>query len=393
MNLENRRYELRASERWLGFILAPLLGFGWAVLCIAIFFVHASDTADIVQGIGFLALPCGLLAWGFLYSLRTSVTFTQGEIVVQRAFRERRAKRSQVAAFRRVVEGLTNSIHLFEADSTSPLIELPPQIVFDPDFDAWLAGLVDLDARDSQRSMDRYLEESSQPGSSEEKLAALKSARGIATTAKWAALVLFAAIVFMGSRLDFLIAVAVLPWIAVALAVVRPTLFVLEEDKSEVRASLFGACLVPSLALVYAAISGGLSVYAGRLALIVAASMIVSSAVVLWLVASLRRQPRALWSTLALTALYSVGLVCVVNRDFDRGPMVVHETRVEERISEGSRNYILRVAQWGPRPNAEDFGVKRDFFDRVEKGQTVCVQLWPGALGVRWYELKVCPAG
>ena len=63
-----------------------------------------------------------------------------------------------------------------------------------------------------------------------------------------------------------------------------------------------------------------------------------------------------------------------------------------KRISSGRRSttYYLRVSNWGPRPYLNDISVPRSFCTSVARGQTVCVDLFPGALNLPWYILARC---
>jgi hypothetical protein len=393
MSVDNRTYALRRGDSLLALILIPLLAAGWTAIFVFGVRWEFPSTGEFIWAIANLVSPLPLLVWGLLHALRTRVTFTSDEVVIQHAFLRHRASRGRIAGFRRVADDEAAAILLYEPDSARPLVKLPASLQTDAGFERWLATLVDLDARDTQRSLDRFLEDGSLPGSDTEKLDALKLANRVARIALWIAIALFATTVFIGDRTAVLLAAAILPWLALVAAVREPNLYVLDQLRSDVRASLSGACFVSSMTLAFSGSGPARWVDVDELTVIVAASALGVAVIVVWFAPSLRDLRRAWWGTLIVVAAYAFGCVTVANRDFDRGPKSVHQTAVETRMDEDNRQPVLRVTPWGARTTSEDFGVPRDVFERVAVGQKMCVELWPGALGVRWYELSDCPAG
>jgi hypothetical protein len=392
MSLENRTYPLRRGDRLTMFILTPLLGLGW----IAIFVVaprwESFDVGEIAWALALNIPMLGFLVTGFLYGLRTRVTFTGDEIIVQHAFRRRHASLAAVSGFRRVNAVPDAAINLFAKDASDALLKLPADLETDPAFDSLLESLENLDQRDTQRSLERFLETRSQPGSDAEKLAGLKRANAIATAMLWATLALFVARVFVDSQPILWIALAILPWVAVTLAAVLPELYVLEKFRNEVRASLLGVVWIAGMGVAYSGLGRYGVLDAGRLAVIVSAIALASAATSLWLVPSLRTTRWGLGGTLIMAFAYGYGLASAVNRDLDPASATAHPTVVEERLPADGRDRSVRVAPWGPRIAPEEFTVAGDFYDRVSTGEKLCVELSPGVLGVRWYELAKCPA-
>jgi hypothetical protein len=391
MDIEDRIYALKASERWLGFILAPLLTMVWLVVGMALL-LGTHDLLDIASGVALIVVPCGLFTWGFLYSLRTKVTFTGGEIVVQRALRESRVSRSRVAGFRRVRDGHSDEIHLHAAEAIEPLIKLPPHVTFDLVFEAWLATLTDLDARDTQRSRDEFLNDDPTPGSPAEKLASLETSRFLAKGLNWAGASLLALAYFAPSHPLMILAATLLVATAVTLAALQPARFSLGEVRTDVRASLLGACLCSSFALAVSGLRRGVPLDENELLAWSVMATLGGAGAVLAFVPAVRRSRREVLGTLILAAFFGYGVVSAANRDFDRGPMTIHVATIEQRLEEDADERRVRLSAWGP-ATAGEVSLPAELYEKVTVGNAICVELSPGAFGVRWYEHAECPAG
>lgn len=85
------------------------------------------------------------------------------------------------------------------------------------------------------------------------------------------------------------------------------------------------------------------------------------------------------------------GLAMEVNVRADRAPPEHFSAVVTDRwapFKQGGRR--LRLTAWGPMRGGETVKVPKAVYWNVEAGQTVCPNLYPGALGVPWYEVTVC---
>lgn len=62
-----------------------------------------------------------------------------------------------------------------------------------------------------------------------------------------------------------------------------------------------------------------------------------------------------------------------------------------ERMTSGRyASAYLRLAAWGPYEVEAEYAVPRAVHDGVSIGDSVCVDLHPGALRARWYVIHVC---
>ena len=75
----------------------------------------------------------------------------------------------------------------------------------------------------------------------------------------------------------------------------------------------------------------------------------------------------------------------------DHSRPTVFPVKVLAKSVSSGRNttYDLNLPPWGP-IEAGDASVPRAFYDKVAVGETVCVDLYRGALGMRWYEIAHC---
>jgi hypothetical protein len=90
---------------------------------------------------------------------------------------------------------------------------------------------------------------------------------------------------------------------------------------------------------------------------------------------------------------YGAGAPFLINLRFDRSAGQVYQAPVEARqviYGRGGPGYSLRLGAWGPVTAARTVGVPRAVYDAMNPGDTACVTLHPGALGMAWYHIARC---
>lgn len=92
-----------------------------------------------------------------------------------------------------------------------------------------------------------------------------------------------------------------------------------------------------------------------------------------------------------IMSAYAFGVICVSNSLFDERRPAAYLARIE-RTSHGSGKALYYALDVRPALSGVSGGlyVSRPFYQRVGRGDTVCVLTHPGALGLPWYE--VAPA-
>jgi hypothetical protein len=121
----------------------------------------------------------------------------------------------------------------------------------------------------------------------------------------------------------------------------------------------------------------------------------------------LLRQPLRFTFAILLCAAYVSGALMEVNRLADRSkprvfPVAVRGKRVEipdgwssvhgSTLLEKKSTEYLTLAPWGPQSKLQDVSVPTEFYRSKQIGDTVCAQLRPGAIGIRWFVVTDCAA-
>jgi hypothetical protein len=188
---------------------------------------------------------------------------------------------------------------------------------------------------------------------------------------------------------------AAIPFVAVALAVMDRDAYTLEGRGDDERGHLTPAVILPGFALLYRA-AADQEILDWRPMLWFAGIVSIGWAALLdWAAPELRGRKWSFLSMAVVMGAYGYGASALVDFRLDRSEPTVFATTVlgKHSTSGRSRTHYLDVAPWGPRTGHDDVEVTRDFYDRTREGDTVCVYLWPGALGARWFETRDCPRG
>jgi hypothetical protein len=112
-----------------------------------------------------------------------------------------------------------------------------------------------------------------------------------------------------------------------------------------------------------------------------------------WAVDELRASAATTGVIALLMVPYAYGAVTLGNRELDASEPVAHAAKVlGSHVSSGkTTSYYLVLGPWGPRKEAEDVDVGREYYERGSHRETVCVYLFRGAFGIRWFEVWDCP--
>ena len=122
-------------------------------------------------------------------------------------------------------------------------------------------------------------------------------------------------------------------------------------------------------------------------------------AVLLGLGAASRPMPGGLAATVIFLALfgaaYGYGALMYADVRFDHAVGQMFEAKVQDRNeshARGGPSYRLTLAPWGPVTAPVSATVTAQAYARLNPGDTACVTLYPGALGMAWYRAGLCPA-
>jgi hypothetical protein len=103
------------------------------------------------------------------------------------------------------------------------------------------------------------------------------------------------------------------------------------------------------------------------------------------------------WALLVLGILctsYGYGAGMEINARLDTTVPKTYAVKVlSKRISNGKNHTrYLTVEPWGPKAKADEVTVPGGTYNQIKIGDRVCINWHPGALGVAWYALSLCPA-
>jgi hypothetical protein len=187
--------------------------------------------------------------------------------------------------------------------------------------------------------------------------------------------------------------VAALPIMAVLVAASGKGAYSLEGRDNDVRASLTLPFFVPGLVLMTRALLDISVLDGARLSWLAAGAAVICMLLVLWSDRELRKASWVGFILPLITMSYCYGAASVVNLHLDDSEPQVFATRVVDmRVSSGDPiTRYLKVDPWGPVKEADELEVGKVLYERVRKGDRVCVYLFPGALRVRWLDVSNCP--
>jgi hypothetical protein len=373
-------------------VLMLALGIGALVLIMR---AYGSASAGLLL-MSVLVLPLELLGLYLLASaLRTSLVLSADAIEVHETFRVRRLARCDIAG-RRLLKlnyGQTMTQLIPSGAGMKPFKFSQSGLRTDAFFDAWMASLPDLDAQEILASEAQVAANAELGATPEERMARLAAGKKVAsalTVITWAA----AAWGYMYPHpyAAALLALALLPWLAIALAAKSAGLYRIDTRRNDVRPSVAIAIYLPGLVLLMRALQD-IGVLELQRALLYAA---LTAALFCWAAvmsdAAARSKPAIVILLLALGCPYGYGVVVLGNSQLDRAAGDHYEVNVLARHISGGRNrsYYLTLAPWGPRSEAREVTVPRTLYANAQPGQPVCIHQGPGALGISWYAVSSC---
>jgi hypothetical protein len=395
----SRQYPLVYRMSRSGFMFCLSAGIVAVALCLtgAVYFGYfytQDDAGPLLAGMSLiflllLGVPC------IGSALRTRVQVHADFIESRSLMRTRRMNRADIAGFRIVSAEGTRRLRLESGTTGVSALTLPAYIAFDARIDDWLTGTVNYDAREQQASLNSILADPDLPGSNEEKLAKLNAARRIARGLFLLALAITGWAWFYPRPYDVVVtAAALMPWVALALAARHGSLYRVNPMHNDMAADLSAVYLMPVCAVAIRALFDFSIIDGWQLFWLTLAGAVVCVALMYLLLArEFHGRPGSVLAFGIFMLAYAYGSISLANVRLDRHEPERHAARVVDTRVTGSDNktYEFRLASWGPRTTEENVEVTSELHGRVAKGDTVCVYLWPGALGVRWYEVRDCP--
>lgn len=335
----------------------------------------------------------GCVIWIWLLS-RCKAILTSGRLEYCNGFTTRAVDKRDVAGYR-VEEGRHSSRVVFTLKATGAKdIAFPLWIKNHPDAARWFADLTDLDAVDAANARATLESDDAFGPDPESRLARAKFLTKLVAGLGFAAIGFMFAYSFDVARFWLMLAMMVLPLLAVGLEYYYPgqLRFAGGKGKTDPRPILFQALVFPTFLLVLTA-TIDLHLLDLQSALVWSAPV---AAMITFYIATrapdLRASP---WILAVAVGAYAYSFGALAHGDvlFDRGRLREYPvTIVDLHENHGKHtSYHVVVGPWVRNPGTTDFTVRYNFYAELAKGQTLCIGLGQGAFGWPWYDLETCP--
>jgi hypothetical protein len=336
-----------------------------------------------------LGLPLLVSVW------RTRVWLHADHIETRGIFVTKRMERGDIAG-RRLLSGEYGPpmLHLVPEHSRVGTLKIPQYLATDAAWDEWMQAIPDIDAQQAKASLEAVLADAELVGTRDDKLAALERAHRIAKWFRWATFAVSGWLWFYPHPYDLAIACAViLPLMAVVVGARGGALYKFNPRPNDVGADISVSVMLPGFVLMLRALFDA-HVFDWRDMLLATIAVAGGLTLILWLTVDEMRTSAGSTALFALLLLpYVYGTVTLANMEFDHSEPVPYEARVlGSHISSGrTKEYYLKLGPWGPRKESDDVDVGRDYYQRGSRRETVCVYLFRGAFGIRWFQVWDCP--
>jgi len=387
-----RVYRYAVGRRvFLYFFAAILAAIGAWMIAVPIRQPAAAGTWLLLGGAG-LVLLGGVMAASTAVS---KLILRADAIELVGLLRTRQLRRGELAGRRR--QATRGGSILFLVPKAGRAVPLDSGMPRDRLLDAWIDALPDLDLIEREASEAKLLADPAFGSNPRERLARLTRARQFSKVANGMAIALLAWAYLYPHPYTLAIGVlALLPWCAVLIVMLSRGLIAFDTRRNDARPNVAMLLLLPGIVLGLRAM---LDVHVLDVMPVFVYGFIASLPLVLsaWMMApkdSLKPWAFPLTLLLLVAVPYGGGGLLLADVELDHQPAQAFPTQVLRKyISTGKHSSPhLVLAPWGPRVMGEDISVNRAYYAHVDEGASVCMNLHPGAFGMRWYDMGDCVA-
>jgi len=384
------------AARWV-YVLTIPVGLAFCGLGVALAFPLGgqAQSAGALAGVTLLAVAVAAFgAWMLAAMLRSKVVLTEDAVEVHGLVRVRRMARADIAGRRLLSLQYGQKVLLLCAkDPRVRDLRIASSMRTDAVWDAWVRALPDLDAQEAQ-ALEAQVAGNAELGQTpQDRLAHLGAAKKLANALNLTTYAVAAWGYFYPRPYGLaVLALAVLPWIAIAVVAKSAGLCRIDSRRGDPRPTLAIPVIIPGLVLLMRAVLdvGVLDIARALIYAAVAAALLTWAA--LMSDSAARERP---WSALLLLLLggaWGYGAVVLGDCLLDSAPGENFRVAVlAHHVSRGrNTSYHLQLDRWGPRSEPDDVTVSRDLYAQSPPGSTVCVHRGPGALGISWFDVVGC---
>lgn len=341
--------------------------------------------------LSFLFVALG--SYVLIYTFKSKIILYPDRIEWHGVKSVRSLRRDDIAGWRIIP---TQYVSTLEVRPRSPGVKkLKTSLMLKKDeiFEAWFAGLPNLDALEREESLARVVEDHSVAATPEERAQKLAKAKKIGVVLNWAAGIASVWGWLYPRPYGLAMAVlAVIPAIAVILLATGGGLYQMEGRRHDVRADLFLAFVVPSAVLTLRSLWDFEFLEWSPILKLAIVGSVVLTILVVGADRGMRERRWAFLAFLFLSFFYGFGAMAQANALLDRSEGQVFQTQVlAKRISSGkSTTYYFTIDPWGPRTEPNEVSVSRALYQATPVGRNVCVWLRKGSLRVPWFVIGTC---
>ena len=385
--LTRREYTMKTWMKLLYAILGlPLMVGSYFVATTAAF--GPSRSASIIPALFFL----GGGIYVFASALRSRLVIDGSRIEVQTAFRERTADLGEIEGYR-TIQTRNSSYTQLRLKNGAGTIAIPNIFDVDEDYRRWLAQIPNLDERDRDALLSEIKQSAELGGTPDERMAALATAKTIGIFATVVAVVLAVASNiapgFLGLLSGALLAITPV-WVLVMIKQ-SPLLYAIFKRKADPRADLAFVLMATSFGYLFA-ISGVHVVSIKPLVPLMLALLVFYCAPVLFVAGGVSQLMGRSIALVFFAGLYGYSLTVALNAHLDKGQISPYRSTVTRKYESHGRStsYTLYLAPWGPFEGTNRVGVSSRVYQDTAIGDSVCLNLHPGALHAAWFEVVDC---
>lgn len=388
--MQPQTYQLTTATRLMNLLFAVFyLGIG--ALSFRFGLPHSQQSFQFFLVLLFLPAAIYMAA----YALRTRLILDGDRIDFRSVFRTYTATRDQIEGYRsvRTRYGYLTRCYLKDNRGT---FSIPSNITKQSGVQEWLQTLTNLDKQDA----DHIKTEISQQQIATSGKADPSVALGNAKTLMIFLCVLGVAasiLAFLQTQPLFLVSIIalwLLPVVAIFLLYRSPLLYAVFKQKADPRAELSFPIIISGFGLLFA-FSAGDSAHIADFHKLLTLGAIVFLCLVAALVRPALNSASRFGSLVALllfAALYSVGFVHTADTVPDHSIAQPYQAQVVRMYETHGRStgYHLSLAPWGPMTNGNSVEVSYRIYNSITVGDNVCIGLHPGYLHAPWYTLTTC---
>lgn len=323
------------------------------------------------------------------FVVTSKVILRSDSIELKDILTSRALQRTDIAGRRMVPTRYNSTLVLVPHLTDQKKLRIPLYVEIDPAFQDWLNTIPDLDAEDLAKSESEIEMESDVGLSPEARSERFRNARKASTALNWIAGVASVWGWLFPRPYEVAIAVlALIPISVIALLMSSKGLFQIEGRRNDARPSLATPFIFPGAVLALRAIEDLHFLEWPTMLLATALLSVIVGMVAIQADHGIHNRMAAILPVVLFAAMYCYGLIAQLDVLLDRSrPTTYHPLVVEKRASHGKSGttYYLQVDPWGPRRDTSEIVVRRSAYDSVSPGQTVTIDLFPGALKFPWY--------